>query len=74
MLSLVRWCQFRLARQRGLEAGYHGQSEKSCRYRDQELITEWMRAYREGAENRRFDLAEGTHPDIESIHKRRRRA
>ena len=72
MIELFQYVREQGARRKGLEAGYHG-NKRECPYIDLNLGRQWLAGYAEGADNRRYDLACGTHPelDLQPRHKRK---
>lgn len=63
MTPLASWNRLQKHKRQGLEAGYHGLPVTACKVTDMELRREWLASYAEGAANRTYDLAAGTHPD-----------
>ena len=69
--AIISWVRRQKARRAGLEAGYHGQGK--CLPNNLELAQEYAAGYAEGESNRQFDLASGTHPDLEELPRHQRR-
>lgn len=52
-------------RRQGKDAGYRGLPQGSCPYKTGWLLEAWCSGWVLGAEDRKFDMSSGTHPELE---------